>query len=129
MTDKIPPGSRNNDWSSSIEGEQSSAAINKTLRKAILAAHLKHPLGLTDDEAAVFAYIDIFNSSICWWKRASELRALGYTTVFHDDGTSCDCTTSRCQMAVKRVSTTGYSNVTKIVSRITPAGIMEITQR
>lgn len=43
-----------------------------TQREIIMDAYRAHPDGLTDEEAASHAGV-----GGCWWKRCSELRALG----------------------------------------------------
>lgn len=53
--------------------------------RAMLDAHSLTPGGLTDEQAAADA--GIHQEGICWWHRASDLRALGLIAwVRHDNG-------------------------------------------
>lgn len=62
----------------------SRSETNKAQCRALLAAHQRHPNGLTDEEAAVDAGIDVF-SGTCYWHRASDLRKMGYIEWLYDD--------------------------------------------
>lgn len=63
---------RNPDWTSSVMGAQNVAYRAGSQKARLLAAYeAAYPLGLTDDEAAVAAGLDLTS---CYWKRCGELR-------------------------------------------------------
>lgn len=61
----------------------SKSETNKSQCRALLNAHILNANGLTDEEAAVAAGLDI-TSGICYWHRASDLRAMGYIEWLYD---------------------------------------------
>lgn len=55
-------------------GDQDVRPRSLSQRDRLLQAFVRHPDGLTDEEAATVAGL---SPRSCWWKRCSELRELG----------------------------------------------------
>lgn len=75
----ITPGARASDPRTSHQA-QGNTGRRPSMRYLMLTSYGEYPEGLTDDEAAIAAGIDI-TSGTCYWKRASELRAMDLIAV------------------------------------------------
>ena len=72
LFDQRPGRHRRDDWVTSITGASSVAYRAGSQKAKLLAAYeAAYPAGLTDDEAAEAAGLDVRS---CYWKRCGELR-------------------------------------------------------
>lgn len=104
---------RHTDPGTSHAAAHANRAARGTHQRMMLDAFMGARLtaGLTDHEAATAAGLN--QPGICWWHRASDLRALGFIEwVTHPDGT--------------RWTRRGVNGVSVGVSRITEAGIQSV---
>ena len=76
FTGQSGPLWRTGDHPTSVAGGKQVKLRRNSQQHQLLIQYFADPNGLTDEEAAVRA--DLFGGLSCWWKRCSELRAMGW---------------------------------------------------